>query len=88
MISIKKIDTTHYQVNISKDGETQHNVTLDTETYQQITGEKITPEELIKQSFIFLLERESNQSILRQFNLKVIKQYFPEYSVEIKKFLN
>ena len=40
--------------------------------------------DLIKKSFEFLLERESKESILRKFNLKVINQYFPEYEQEIK----
>ena len=35
--------------------------------------------EIIKQSFIFLLERESNTSILRKFDIEVIANYFPEY---------
>ena len=44
-------------------------------------------ENLIKASFEFLLERESNNSILSQFDLKVITHYFPEYEKEIKKRL-
>ena len=36
-------------------------------------------------SFEFLLKRESNQLILKQFKLEVIQQFFPEYTDEIKK---
>jgi hypothetical protein len=36
-------------------------------------------EALVKNSFEFLLERESKESILREFDLSVIKRYFPEY---------
>jgi hypothetical protein len=36
-------------------------------------------EELVRDSFGFLLERESKDSILREFDLSMIKRYFPEY---------
>ena len=35
--------------------------------------------ELVRDSFHFLLERESKASILREFDLSVIQRYFPEY---------
>ena len=41
-------------------------------------------EALVKDSFDFLLERESKESILREFDLSVIKRYFPEYDGAIK----
>lgn len=37
------------------------------------------PEEFIKKSFKFLLERESKDSILRQFNISQINDFFPAY---------
>jgi hypothetical protein len=36
-------------------------------------------EELVRDSFGFLLERESKASILKEFDLAVIKRYFPNY---------
>ena len=42
-----------------------------------------TPETLIEASFIFLLEREPKEAILRKFELPVIERYFPEYVVRI-----
>ena len=44
----------------------------------------VAPEELVRASFEFLLERESATSILREFSLDVISQYFPEYPAEIR----
>ena len=52
-----------------------------------MTNNKLTKTELITHSFEFLLKRESNQSILKKFNLEVISQYFPEYIDEIKKII-
>jgi hypothetical protein len=42
------------------------------------------PDELVRASFDFLLEREPATSILRQFSLDVISHYFPEYPAEIR----
>ena len=39
------------------------------------------------ESFVFLLERESRESILRRFELPVIERYFPEYPTEIGRRL-
>jgi hypothetical protein len=36
--------------------------------------------ELLRRSFEFLLDRESNTSILREFDLGTIERYFPEYA--------
>jgi hypothetical protein len=42
------------------------------------------PEDLVRRSFEFLLEREPRTSILREFDLPVIARYFPEYEREIR----
>ncbi|MGB4812724.1 MAG: hypothetical protein WBP13_09655 [Methylophilaceae bacterium] len=44
-------------------------------------------EKLLEKSFEFLLERESNTSILRSFELSDISKYFAEYEREIKSIL-
>jgi len=68
------------------DSRTEYLVTLDDEYYQNLTDEKISKEELIKRSFEFLLMRESKESILSIFNVRIIKNYFPEYEGKIKNF--
>jgi hypothetical protein len=62
-----------------KETQSQHLVTLDNAYYQFLTQGKIPKEDLIRKSFQFLLGRESKESILRTFNLQIIKRYFPEY---------
>jgi hypothetical protein len=47
----------------------------------------VSPEILIERSFEFLLERESNRSILSRFDLPVIGRYFPEYESAIRQRL-
>jgi hypothetical protein len=42
-------------------------------------GRGRSAEELVRDSFAFLLEREPKESILREFDLSVIRRYFPDY---------
>ena len=88
MIEISKIDEEIFEVTVTKDSTTKHRVKLSSNIYKQFSNSKISEIELIKKSFEFLLDRESNQSILREFNLETIETYFPEYSVSIKKYFN
>ena len=87
MISVESIDNNSFTVSVTKDSTTEHIVLLNDRFHQNVTNNKITKIELITHSFEFLLKRESNQSILKKFNLEVISQYFPEYIEEIKKII-
>jgi len=76
-----------YQVTVESDSTTQHTVMLTPEYWQKLTNRRVAAETLIQKSFEFLLERESNTSILRSFDLPVIQRYFPEYERTIGKSL-
>lgn len=39
---------------------------------------------LVRRSFEFLLAREPNTSILREFDLSTIERYFPDYPTHIR----
>ena len=41
--------------------------------------------DLVKRSFAFLLAREPNSSILREFRITEIETYFPEYREAIRR---
>jgi hypothetical protein len=41
--------------------------------------------ELLRRSFEFLLDHESNTSILREFDLSTIERYFPDYGAAMKR---
>jgi hypothetical protein len=69
-------------------GETRHQVTLTKSDYERLTSGAASAEDLVTESFRFLLEREPKESILRSFDLTVISRYFPEYEREIKKRLS
>lgn len=65
-------------------GDLEYSVTVDKDYWQELTDGTVSREDLVKNSFEFLLEREPKESILRQFNLRQIQNYFPEYETEIR----
>lgn len=85
MITVKKKNDNKFMVTVEEGGSsTEHTVNLDDKYYRELAGDKFTREELIKKSFEFLLKREPRESILSEFNLRIIKSYFPEYEREMK----
>jgi len=69
------------------DTVTEHLVTVPLPTYIRLTGKQNNIKNLVIKSFEFLLEREPKESILREFTLDVIGNYFPEWEQEIVKRL-
>jgi hypothetical protein len=87
-IDVEKIDESKVRVRVVESAsETTHEVTVSPNDYAKLTTGKIEPEELVRRSFEFLLEREPKESILSRFDLSVISRYFPEYEREIKRRL-
>ena len=62
---------------------TSHQVSVPTGFAASLGCGHVASEELVRASFEFLLEREPATSILREFSLDVISQYFPSYTAEI-----
>lgn len=62
---------------------TRHLVTVTDAVHGRLAPAGTSVEQLIEESFRFLLERESNTSILPSFDLLLIGRYFPEYESEI-----
>ena len=88
MITVNTIDSTNFEVIVEGNTTTTHRVTVTHSYYQKLTNNRVTPEMLVETSFKFLLERESNTSILSRFDLPVIERYFPEYEETIKDMLD
>ena len=65
------------QFRVVVDGRHSYDVTAD------VTGDD--DEGLVRESFVFLLEREPPSSILKTFDLSVISRYFPEYAGEMRR---
>lgn len=86
-IEVVRQDAETFQVTVQATTRTVHVVTLKDNYYRKLTNGTVTPEKLIEKSFDFLLERESNTSILSRFELPVIARYFPEYEQIIGRYL-
>ncbi len=84
-INVKQLDDLTFEVTVGDRSSTTHIVTVQAQYADKLTGGRIPISQLVSRSFEFLLERESNTSILRSFDLSVIARYFPEYESVIKK---
>ncbi len=63
---------------------TEHDVQVDRATLDDLAP-GATPEELVRESFVYLLERESRESIMRTFELPIIGRFFGDYPDEISR---
>ena len=84
MPKITRIDNDTFDVTIAAATETTHRVTVDDDYYEKLTKGRVEKEKLLQEAFKFLLKRESNSSILSQFTLQTIEQYFPEFPKEMR----
>jgi len=67
------------EVDVSdRSGSTHHLVRVSRKDFDRWARGR-SAESVVQDAFGFLLERESKESILREFDLSVIKRYFPEY---------
>lgn len=87
MIKVQPLDQNTFRVTVEGRTTTTHTVTVSPSYCEKLTGKRIGPEALVEKSFEFLLERESNTSILSSFELPVIGTYFPEYETSIRSML-
>jgi hypothetical protein len=86
MITVKHVDADTWEVTVAAGTTTRHRVRVTNADLEHLGG-GASAEELLQESFQFLLERESNTSILSSFNLPVISSYFPDYEGEIRQRL-
>ena len=85
-VQIDQINKDLFKVSIKDNIDTCHLVTLRDEIFQKLTKKKITKEKLINLSFEFLLKKEKNTQILREFELQVISEYFSDYMENVKSW--
>ncbi|MDQ6714114.1 MAG: hypothetical protein M3Z28_13140 [Candidatus Dormibacteraeota bacterium] len=67
------------EVDVVDQGSTTHHVVEVSTAELGRWGRGRSAEELVRESFRFLLEREPMESILGEFKLSVITRYFPDY---------
>lgn len=83
-IQVERVGEGAYQVDVSDaTGSSTHRVTVSHSERERYAPDA-EPEELVRESFQFLLERESKEAILSRFGLSTIERYFPEYPEKIR----
>jgi hypothetical protein len=63
---------------------TEHRVGVALADLADLAPGSFEPDDLVRASFAFLLEREPKESILGSFDLPLIGRYFPEYRRTIR----
>jgi hypothetical protein len=69
---------------VSNGERTAHIVDVADAELARLDPEASEPDRLVRASFEFLLEREPNTAILREFELPEIRRYFPEYEETVR----
>jgi len=67
------------------DAQTQHTVLVSRDFLERFSFDG--PEEMVRASFRFFLEREPKEEILPMFDLSEISQHFPEYEKQIELYV-
>jgi hypothetical protein len=57
----------------------EYEVTMQKTYFELLTKKRVAPEVLIEQSFRFLIAHEPKESILRDFDISEIEEYFPDF---------
>ena len=82
-------DPLQFDVVIMTGGSTsRHQVTMSRADYELLSGGRHSPKAVIAAAFRFLLDREPKESILRRFDLGVIRTYFPESDQDLSSYLD
>lgn len=66
---------------------TTHRVTVPPSLLENLGAGEVLPEQVVRESFAFLLEREPAGSILSEFSLDQISRYFPDFEEELPRRL-
>jgi hypothetical protein len=83
-VSVRESGEGHVaEVTVNDHERTTHRVRVSRAERERYDSEDVA--DLVKRSFEFLLSRESNTTILREFDLSTIERYFPEYAREIRR---
>ena len=73
------------KVDVVDGGSTSHHAVEVSRGELDRWGRGRSVEELVRDSFRLLLEREPHESILGEFKISLIGRYFPEYEREITR---
>ena len=84
-ITVTPRGTREFEVAVGEDST--HRVTVPGDLVAELNLPEDDLEGVVRESFVFLLEREPASSIMPEFSLDVIPSYFPEFKEELPKRL-
>lgn len=86
VVSVSPLGSATYLVEVRGGGvSTAHTVEVPEGLAADLGWGQGREEELVRESFGFLLAREPATSVLSRFRLDVISKYFPEYTREMRR---
>ena len=89
MISITPAGPHEFGVEVTEGNETtSHKVIVPPALLEDWGLEESDSEDVVRESFAFLMEREPASSILPEFSLAIIPRYYPEYKDELPERLD
>lgn len=82
-------DPIEFEVIVDSSGtSTRHRVTLSRSDCERLGGGAHPPADCVEAAFLFLLDREPKESILRRFNISDIGRYFPDFDERLPHYLS
>ena len=78
-IKIIKLEKDQFSVEVIDKKTTFHKIIISDEIHKNLTDGLVSKKRLLEKSFEFLLEREPNTSILTNFEIQLISNYFSDY---------
>ena len=88
MIRITPAGPHEFGVEVTQGDETtSHKVIVPPSLLDDWGLEETASENVVRESFAFLMEREPASSILPEFSLAIISRYYPEYKNELPERL-
>ena len=85
-IKIIELEKDQFSVEVIDKETTFHRVIISDKIHQDFTGGQVSKTQLLEKSFEFLLEREPNTSILTNFEIQLISNYFSDYENYIRSW--
>ena len=84
-VSITSMGPSEFGVQVREgDQETSHRVSVPQSLVDDLGLPDLDAERLVRETFLFLLEREPATAILPEFSLDQVSRYFPEYHDEVR----
>lgn len=69
----------NFEVIVKENGtDTQHAVSMSKDYFNSLDTER-GPWEVIHETFLFLLDKEPKEAILKEFDITLVSHYFPEF---------